>query len=110
LHHFHSALTAGRPLGLFRLFPRLFARSCRTIINLAMRNRITVNPQIHFGKPCVAGTRIPVQDVLELLQEGLSFEEITREYYRDLTADDIRACIQYAREVIAAEDLHVSAS
>ena len=73
-----------------------------------MNNRITVNPNIHFGKPCVAGTRIPVQDVLELVQEGLSFAEITRDYYSDLSADDIRACIQYAREVIAAEDLHVS--
>ena len=31
-------------------------------------------------------------------------------YYPDLTTDDIRACIQYAREVIAAEDLHVNGS
>ena len=75
-----------------------------------MKNRITVNPQIHFGKPCVAGTRIPVQDVLELIQEGLSFADIIRDYYPDLTADDIRACVQYAREIIAAQDLHVSAS
>ncbi|MSU57034.1 MAG: DUF433 domain-containing protein [Pedosphaera sp.] len=75
-----------------------------------MTNRITVNPQIHFGKPCVAGTRIPVQDVLELVQEGLPFAEIVRDYHPDLTADDIRACIQYAREIIAAEDLHVSVS
>ena len=75
----------------------------------AMKKRITVNPQIHFGKPCVAETRIPVQDVLELVQEGLSFSDITRDYYPDLTTDDIRACIQYARDVIAAEELHISA-
>jgi len=75
-----------------------------------MKNRIAVDPRIHFGKPCVAGTRIQVQDVLELIQEGLSFAEIIRDYYPDLTTDDIRACIQYAREVIAAEDLHVNAS
>lgn len=75
-----------------------------------MTIRITVNPQIHFGKPCVAGTRIPVQDVLELVQDGLSFADITRDYHPDLTADDIRACIQYAREVIAAEDIHVTVS
>ena len=39
-----------------------------------MRNRIEINPGIHFGKPCVAGTRIPVQDVLELVREGVGFE------------------------------------
>ncbi|PWU17278.1 MAG: antitoxin [Verrucomicrobia bacterium] len=75
-----------------------------------MKNRIAVNPAIHFGKPCVAGTRIQVQDVLELVQQGLSFADIRRDYYPDLTDDDIRACVQYAREVIAAEDIHVSAS
>ena len=75
-----------------------------------MKNRIAVDPKIHFGKPCVAGTRVPVQDVLELVQEGLSFAEITRDYYPDVTAEDIRACIQYARNVIAAEDLRVSTS
>ena len=61
-----------------------------------MRERIAVNPNIHFGKPCVAGTRIPVQDVLELISEGLSFEEIIRDYYPDLDVEDIRACVQYA--------------
>ena len=88
----------------------LFADKPGAIVSLRMKNRIAVDPKIHFGKPCVAGTRIPVQDVLELVQEGLSFADITRDYYPDLTADDIRACIQYAREVIAAEELHVNAS
>jgi uncharacterized protein (DUF433 family) len=65
-----------------------------------MQERITVNPNIHFGKPCVAGTRIPVQSVLELVSEGLSFEEIVQDYYPDLEIEDIRACIQYAIDVI----------
>jgi len=60
-----------------------------------MRERIAVNPNIHFGKPCVAGTRIPVQSVLELVGEGLSFEEIIRDYYPELEAEDIPACVQY---------------
>jgi uncharacterized protein (DUF433 family) len=59
-------------------------------------DKITVDPQIHFGKPCIAGTRIPVQSILELLNEGLSFSEIIRDYYPDLTTEDIRACLQYA--------------
>ena len=56
--------------------------------------RITVNPKIHFGKPCIAGTRITVQSVLELLNEGLTFDEIIQNYYPDLTVEDIRACLR----------------
>lgn len=59
-------------------------------------DRILVDPQIHFGKPCIAGTRITVQSVLELLNEGLSFEAIIRDYYPDLQVEDIRACLRYA--------------
>jgi uncharacterized protein (DUF433 family) len=73
-----------------------------------MNERITVNPQIHFGKPCVAGTRIPVQNVLELVREGLSFSEIIRDYYPDLEPEDIRACVQYAIDVVAVEDIHLA--
>ena len=61
-----------------------------------MVKRITVNPNIHLGKPCVAGTRITVQSVLELLGEDLSLDEIVRDYYPDLAVEDIQACIQYA--------------
>jgi uncharacterized protein (DUF433 family) len=73
-----------------------------------MRERIAANPNIHFGKPCVAGTRIPVQSVLELVSEGLSFAEIIRDYYPDLQVEDIRACIQYAINVVAAEDIRIA--
>ena len=74
-----------------------------------MRERIEVNPNIHFGKPCVAGTRIPVQSILELVKEGIPFEKIIQNYYPDLQIEDIRACIQYAMEVVAAEDIHIVA-
>jgi uncharacterized protein (DUF433 family) len=73
-----------------------------------MNERIAVNPQIHFGKPCVADTRIPVQNVLELVREGLSFSEIIRDYYSDLQPEDIRACVQYAIDVVAVEDIHLA--
>ncbi len=73
-----------------------------------MKERIEVNPDIHFGKPCVAGTRIPVVDVLELVSEGVSFQQITKDHYPDLELDDIRACVRYAIEVLGAEDLHVT--
>ena len=71
-----------------------------------MRDRIAVNPKIHFGKPCIAGTRITVQNVLELLGEGLSFDEIIQNYYPDLQVEDIRACLRYAIALVAAEEIH----
>ncbi len=71
-------------------------------------DRIVVDPSIHFGKPVVAGTRIPVQSVLELLDESLSFEDIIRDYYPDLTEADIHACLRYAIALIAAEDVHLA--
>ena len=73
-----------------------------------MADRISVNPNIHFGKPCVAGTRIPIQNVLELLREGISFALIIADYYPDLTVEDIRACVQYAIDAVALEDIHLA--
>ena len=75
-----------------------------------MRERIAVNSNIHFGKPCVAGTRIPVQSVLELVSEGLGFSEIVRDYYPALEIEDVRACVQYAIDVISAEDINIAAA
>ncbi len=65
-------------------------------------DRISVDSQIHFGKPCIAGTRITVQSILELLNEGLSFEDILRDYYPDLEVEDIQACLQYTIALISA--------
>ncbi len=73
-----------------------------------MLDRITVNPMIHFGKPCVAGTRITVQSVLELLDEGLTFQMIIQDYYPDLAEEDIRACLRYASALVAAEEIHLT--
>jgi len=64
-----------------------------------MNERITVDPQIHFRKPTVSGTRITVQNVLELINEGLSFDEIREDYFPDLARDDIKACVDYANSL-----------
>ena len=73
-----------------------------------MRDRIAVHPMVHFGKPCVTGTRIPVQNVLELVREGLPFAQIIADYYPDLEREDIQACIQYAIDTLAVEDIHLA--
>jgi uncharacterized protein (DUF433 family) len=73
-----------------------------------MTERIAVNPQIHFGKPCVARTRIPVQSVLELVREGITFPEIVQDFFPDLDVEDIQACVQYAIDVVAVEEIHLA--
>jgi uncharacterized protein (DUF433 family) len=73
-----------------------------------MNERISVNPNIHFGKPFIAGTRITVENVLELINEGISFEEIKKDYYPDLEIEDIKACVDYAIALISAEDILIS--
>ncbi len=71
-----------------------------------MFERISVDPTVCGGKPCVNGTRIPVTMVLELLEDGLSFDEILRDYYPYLTAADIQACIEYARSLVEGEEIY----
>ncbi len=73
-----------------------------------MRERIAIDPNIHFGKPCIAGTRITVQSVLELVREGIAAAEIRRDYFPELTLDDVRACVQYAIDLIALEDIRLA--
>ena len=48
-----------------------------------------------------------MQSVLELLNEELSFEDITRDYYPDLEIADIKACLQYAIALISAEEINL---
>ena len=59
--------------------------------------RITVNPSVRFGKPCVRGTRITVGDVLSYLAAGMNEDQIIGEFSQ-LTREDIRACLAYAAE------------
>jgi uncharacterized protein (DUF433 family) len=73
-----------------------------------MRERITLNPNVHFGKPCVAGTRITVQNVLELVREGITFEAILQDYYPELDVQDIQACIQYTLDIVNVEDIRIA--
>ena len=68
--------------------------------------RIVIDLKAHFGKPCIAGTRIPVEDVLELIQENIPFTEIVEKYYPDLEIEDIKACVKYATDLARSEEIH----
>jgi uncharacterized protein (DUF433 family) len=75
--------------------------------NQVMNDRIVSNPKILGGKPCVSGTRIPVYMVLELVENGTSFEEIRSKFYPQLVEEDIKACITYARQIIQNEEVNI---
>ena len=56
---------------------------------------ININQNIRFGKPCIAGTRIAVQDILEWLASGMSYEEIMEDF-PELDTLKIRAALAFA--------------
>jgi uncharacterized protein (DUF433 family) len=61
-------------------------------------SRISIDPNICFGKPCIRGHRIWVSLILDWLASGMTFEEILQEY-PGLERDDILACIAYGAEL-----------
>ena len=62
-------------------------------------DRITINPNQCGGRPCIRGMRIRVKDVLDMLAEGATQEEILSDF-PDLQAEDIRASIAYAARYV----------
>ena len=73
---------------------------------MAEENRISIDPEICHGKPCIKGTRIPVYLILEMLEHGLSFKEILEEYPH-ITVDDVKACIKFAKALINNEEINL---
>jgi uncharacterized protein (DUF433 family) len=69
--------------------------------------RITVDPGVRFGRPVIAGTRVPVDLVIGKLASGMGVEEVAREY--GLTEEDVRAALHYAASILAAEQVRGSA-
>ncbi|MEM6265699.1 MAG: DUF433 domain-containing protein [Bacteroidota bacterium] len=59
-------------------------------------SRITILPTICHGKPTIRGKRYPVENMLELLAAGMTFEEILKDY-PDLEKEDLLACLEYSK-------------
>ena len=66
--------------------------------NKEMFERISSDPDILHGKPCVRGTRIPVYLIVSLIAEGETVENIIKDY-PSLTPEDIRAALRYAAKL-----------
>ena len=60
-----------------------------------MNERITIDPAICHGKPCIRGLRYPVENVLEWLSSGMTIEDILTDY-ADLEREDILAVLAFA--------------
>lgn len=66
--------------------------------------RIGRDPKVMMGKPCVTGTRITVEAILEDLSDGMSVAQVL-EAYDALTEEDIRAALDYAAEYLRQESM-----
>ncbi len=61
-------------------------------MNDSLLQRITLNPAVCFGKPTIRNMRYPVEMILDLLNSGMTFDEILSDY-PDLEKEDLQACL-----------------
>jgi uncharacterized protein (DUF433 family) len=66
-------------------------------------DHITVQPNVRFGKPVIAGTRVPVDLVVGKIAGGMDMAEVMQEYY--LTHEQVQAALRYAARLVAEEEL-----
>ena len=73
---------------------------------MKIAERIEVDPNICHGRPRIAGTRIMVEQVLDLLAAGIPIDEITsEEYFPDLSKEDVLACVAFANQLLKGEEI-----
>lgn len=71
------------------------------------RARIEINPEVMLGKPVIAGTRIPVEQILRKLASNLSPDAILTDYPR-LTKEDIQAALEFASDAIGSDEILIT--
>lgn len=70
-------------------------------------DRVTINPKVFAGKPCIRGMRFPVSKILDLLGAGMTPEQITAEY-PELEIEDVRQAIKYAAWTLQDKTVEIS--
>ena len=73
----------------------------------SLLSRITVDPEICHGKPCIRGLRYPVETILEYLAGGDTIEDLLKESSGFLERKDILACHEFARRMLTAKSIHL---
>ncbi len=66
---------------------------------------IEINPKIMVGKPVIKGTRITVESIISMMGQGMTIENILREY-KGLLKEEILACFQYAEHIIEKTNVY----
>jgi uncharacterized protein (DUF433 family) len=77
--------------------------------NADLLARITIDPAICHGKPCIRGLRYPVETLLELLASGMTTDEILEDY-PDLVAADVQACLLWAARITQVKSIRTFAA
>jgi uncharacterized protein (DUF433 family) len=76
------------------------------MVDHVLGHRIVVSKDVLHGKARIAGTRIAVYQILDLLAAGKPISEIiSDDYYPELTAEDVLACVTYASSVVRNEEI-----
>ncbi len=75
---------------------------------MKFRERITINPNICHGKPCIRGMRWPVEVVLDLLASEMTIAEILADH-PELEKEDIMACLEYAKALVSGKSIDLAA-
>ncbi|MCP4754464.1 MAG: DUF433 domain-containing protein [Proteobacteria bacterium] len=75
----------------------------------SLLKRITIDPEICHGKPCIRGLRYTVEMILELLSSDMEIADILQDY-EDLEKNDIKACLMFAAKLSQIKSIHKLAS
>ena len=67
---------------------------------MSWRDRISIDPRVHHGKPCIKGTRVPVSVIVGSIAEGNTPERII-ESWPQLTQEDIKAALKFAAQAVS---------
>ena len=65
--------------------------------------KIKIDPKVKFGKPVIAGTRVPIDLIVGKIAGGMDISEVARQY--DLSENQIRIALKYAAEIISSEEV-----
>ena len=76
---------------------------------MSTTDRITLDPAVCHGKPCIRGLRYPVENLLELLASGMSTDEVLADY-ADLQREDILAALSYAARLAHVKRMELLAA
>ncbi len=86
-----------------------YEEKCLTKVMLEkeLLSRITIDPEMCHGKPCIRGLRYPVVSMLEYLAGGDTAEDLLKEF-PDLEPEDIRACLTFAAKSLNVNSVHLA--